>query len=155
MRGDVPLPTRDMPGPRLSLHGKLLVIDRRYSVVTSHNLDPRSENWNTENGLVVDDPEFAMALLRYVDRVTSPGNSWVSALQPTSGGIFSSINRAGTRVSRALPVLDLWPDYRFEQYDRAGDQEVPVGLSPEVAAWQRRWITSMVSRMMGFLRPIL
>jgi len=155
MRGDVPLPTREMPGPRLSLHGKLLVIDGRYSVVTSHNLDPRSESWNTENGIVVDDPAFAEALLRYVDQVTDPANSWVSALQPTSGGVLSSINRTGAALSRKLPILDIWPDYRFEQFDVNGDQTVPVGLSPEVAAWQRRWITSMVSRMMGFLRPIL
>ncbi|MEE4638404.1 MAG: phospholipase D family protein [Wenzhouxiangella sp.] len=166
MRGDPKQPTRDMPGPRLSLHGKVVVIDGRYSIVTSHNLDPRSESWNTENGILVDDPAFAAAVLESIDRIIAPENSWVSIMNPESDGLLTAMNRAGSRLSRRLPTLDLWPGYRFQQYRQPAEPEVPVksfdvseatgvGLDPEVAAWQRRWITAWVSRMMGFLRPLM
>ncbi|MFP4207183.1 MAG: phospholipase D-like domain-containing protein [Wenzhouxiangella sp.] len=157
MRGDPGQATRVMPGPRLSLHGKIVVVDARQSIVTSHNFDPRSERWNTENGIVVDDPDFAAAMLDYVGRITAAEISWVSSLRPAAGGWLSALNQTGSGLSRRLPTLDLWPGYRFEQYEQsatAGTAEA-VGLAPEVVAWQRRWITSFVSRMMGFLRPLL
>lgn len=166
MRGDPGQPTREMPGPRLSLHGKIVVVDGRSSIVTSHNLDPRSESYNTENGILVEDSAFAAALLAYIDRISAPDNSWVSAMQPEWGGPLTALNRAGSRLSRRLPTLDLWPDYRFEQFrveqDRASadalsaeGQVEGVGLAPEVVSLPRRWVTGWISRMMGFLRPLM
>lgn len=50
-------------GPeRLTLHTKLIVIDRRYLFVGSLNLDPRSIRINAEMGLLIDSPELAGAV---------------------------------------------------------------------------------------------
>ena len=168
MRGDPGQAVREMPGPRISLHAKLLVIDQRVSVVTSHNFDPRSEIYNTENGIVVEDAAFASALLSYIEPMTAAGNSWASLLHPDRVGPIAAIDRSAGRLSRRLPTLDLWPSYGFEQYRLAVDWsgETPqatvgaegqeaVGLSPEVISSRRRRVTALVSRMMGFLRPIL
>lgn len=47
-------------GPeQLTLHTKLIVIDRRYLFVGSLNLDPRSIEINAEMGLLIDAPELA------------------------------------------------------------------------------------------------
>lgn len=168
MRGDPRPATRDMPGPRLSLHAKLVIVDGHTSIVTSHNFDPRSEFYNTENGIVVEDAEFAAALLRFVGSLSAPDSSWVSATQPPLNQPLEAMDRALARMSRRMPVFDLWPRYRFDLY-WVPDEETaalagsaaflesaePVGLSPEVVAWQRRAITAWISRMMGFLGPIL
>ena len=44
---------------RLTLHTKLIVIDRRYLFVGSLNLDPRSIQINAEMGLLIDSPQLA------------------------------------------------------------------------------------------------
>lgn len=168
MRGDPRPATRDMPGPRISQHAKLVVVDGTTSIVTSHNLDPRSELYNTENGIVVHDANFSAALLEFIAAVSAPDSSWVSVMQPPLAQPFDAVDRSLSRVSRRLPVFDLWPRYRFEQF-RLPDEDTleligtleffeqaeAVGLAPEVVAWQRRWVTAWVSRMMGFIKPIL
>jgi putative cardiolipin synthase len=58
-------------GPH-NVHHKAFVIDDRWSMVGSLNLDPRSFNKNTEMIYVMDDPEFAAMLKesmqQYIDR---------------------------------------------------------------------------------------
>jgi len=155
MRADPGKATREMPGPRLSLHGKIAVVDGRYSIVTSHNFDPRSEGYNTENGIIVDDAAFASALLASVGRITTPEYSWISAMRPAGEGLLAALHRDGARLSRRLPTLDLWPGYRFEIREASVRGAGSVGLAPEVVAWERRWVTAMISRMLGFLRPLM
>jgi cardiolipin synthase C len=45
--------------PRVGLHGKVFVVDRRVMFIGSYNIDPRSAVLNTEMGIVFDDPELA------------------------------------------------------------------------------------------------
>jgi len=49
----------DAPLPGLTLHGKVIIIDRKQVFVGSYNLDPRSADINTEMGLVVNSPELS------------------------------------------------------------------------------------------------
>jgi putative cardiolipin synthase len=49
------------------LHSKVVVIDRKLSVLGSMNLDPRSATINTEMGVVVDSPTLALELARLID----------------------------------------------------------------------------------------
>ena len=51
--------TGDQGPEHLTLHTKLIVIDRRYTFVGSLNLDPRSIEINAEMGLLIDSPELA------------------------------------------------------------------------------------------------
>ena len=44
---------------QLTLHTKLIIVDRRYLVVGSPNMDPRSFEINAEKGLIIDSEELA------------------------------------------------------------------------------------------------
>jgi putative cardiolipin synthase len=59
-----------------SLHSKAAVIDRRTVFVGSLNLDPRSIQLNSEQGLLVTDTELAGQLLGLFDTMTSPAQAW-------------------------------------------------------------------------------
>ena len=57
---------REFKGPD-SLHAKSIVIDGRIVLVGSYNVDPRSQNLNTEVMCMADDPETARDLLQSID----------------------------------------------------------------------------------------
>jgi cardiolipin synthase C len=168
MRGDPAPATVDMPGPRISLHAKILVVDQLATAVTSHNFDPRSEIYNTENGIIVHDPEFARTMSSYIELMTKPRNAWRVAEKPTGPPLLGGLNRGLARASRRLPLLDIWPWYLTENYQLPSGTEsvephhpdfhqtwVPVGLAPEVVGGQRRFMTSVISRMFGFMWRIM
>ena len=57
-------------GPEvLTLHTKLILIDRRYLFVGSLNLDPRSLEINAEMGLLIDSEELVGAMATGLERV--------------------------------------------------------------------------------------
>lgn len=168
MRGDPAPPTSDRPGPRVSLHTKLLIVDNEVVALTSHNFDPRSQYYNTENGVIIRDGELARSLFASSQRLMEPRNSWRSAVRPRGPPVFGSINRGMARLFRRLPTLDVWPWYRTELYalpESAGDIPVddpafyevaePKGQSPEVANVHRRFMTEFIARLFGFLRPVM
>ena len=168
MRGDPAPATRDMPGPRISVHAKLLVVDQRLSVVTSHNFDPRSEIYNTENGIIVDDEDFARALTEFISPMTEPPNAWLVAMRSDGEAGMGGLGRRMAHASRRLPTFDLWPHYLTQNYQlpssipapdrddpRFHEHWVAVGQAPEVERGQRRIMTSLISRMFGFLWPIM
>ncbi len=112
-----PLPvTRS--GARMGLHAKSLVVDRRIGVIGTHNFDPRSENYNTEGAVIIEDPAFAEALAQSILRDIHPKNSWVVAPR-TKPPVLSGLNYSVGKASEALPLLDFWPwryatDYEFQ-----------------------------------------
>ena len=57
-----------------SLHAKYMVIDERYVFVGSANIDPRSNNLNTEIGIMVDSKELAEQTANLFDKTTSLDN---------------------------------------------------------------------------------
>jgi cardiolipin synthase C len=54
-------------GSRASLHSKAVVIDQRYSVIGSMNLDLRSQLKNSEVALLIRSPAFAQQATRQID----------------------------------------------------------------------------------------
>lgn len=64
---------REYRGPD-TLHAKTLVIDGRTVLVGSYNIDPRSENLNTEVMCMAEDETIARQLLASIDGHS--GNSW-------------------------------------------------------------------------------
>jgi len=58
------------------LHAKTMVFDRRHTFVGSYNLDPRSENLNTEMGLLVESESLAKAVADSIENDMAAGNSW-------------------------------------------------------------------------------
>lgn len=164
-----PLPvTRD--GARMGLHAKSLVVDRRVGVVGTHNFDPRSETYNTEGAVVIEDPVFAQALAASIERDISPANAWIVAPREKTP-VISGLNYSVGKVSEALPVLDFWPwryatNYEFKPGPdcpfplRRQDPQfhqcyVAVGDFPEVNVGPKWLLVRMLTAFGAGLVPIL
>ncbi len=164
--GRAPIET-GQPGPRISLHAKSLVVDRSIVMVGSHNFDPRSANYNTESGVIIDDPAFAMQVRAAILRDAAPRNAWlVAPRRPTP--VIGDVSQAIGDVSRRLPIFDLWPfgyatDYQLKPGCRPlppGDPDFlecwePVGDFPEVnlslTAIIARFVTAFGAGIQGIL----
>ena len=164
-----PLPvTRD--GARMGLHAKSLVVDRRVGVIGTHNFDPRSETYNTEGAVIVDDPAFAQALAASIGRDIEPENSWVVAPR-VKPPVLSGLNYSMGKVSEALPVLDFWPWRYATDYDFQPGPDCPepltrrdpgfhrcytaVGDFPEVNVGPKWLLVRMLTAFGSGLVPIL
>ena len=155
------------PGMRRGMHAKSIVIDRRIALIGSHNFDPRSDDLNTENGLIVWDPAFARALEADIALDLTPGNAWVIAPRALVPGV-TEVNSAIATVSEELPFFDLWP-FRYATswqlkpgqepvgpYDPAfGARYEPVGDFPEVAVSMKHLYTRILIAFGLGLAPIL
>jgi putative cardiolipin synthase len=84
-RAGVQQTTAQDPHKGVTLHAKSFVVDGRYTFVGSMNLDQRSANLNTEQGMVVDSPALAQAVAQYFATVTLPANSWRLAREDKGG----------------------------------------------------------------------
>ncbi|MBU1215781.1 phospholipase D family protein [bacterium] len=62
--------------PIFSLHAKTMVVDDSIIFIGTFNLDPRSENLNTEVGVIAKHDELARAVKREIEIDMSEGNSW-------------------------------------------------------------------------------
>lgn len=170
--GEIPTvganPSLDMPQPRSGLHAKSFVIDGHISMIGSHNMDPRGEGFNTENGVIIYDEPFARELERSIRKDIEPGNSWVAAMKPPQPPVLGSINGAIESVSRALPIFDIWPYRSTTIYelkpgatpmapgkDGFYENYQPLGSFPDVISRKRRWQVIMISSFMGFITPVL
>ncbi|NYF37063.1 phospholipase D family protein [Stenotrophomonas sp. JAI102] len=164
-----PLPVT-RKGARMGLHAKSMVVDRRIGVIGTHNFDPRSENYNTEGAVIIDDPVFAEALAQSILRDIHPQNSWVVAPR-AKPPVLSGLNYSVGKASEALPVLDFWPwryatDYEFQPGPACPDPlkrqdpafhtcYVAVGDFPEVNVGPKWLLVRMLTAFGAGLVPIL
>ena len=110
--------------PFLCLHAKSLVVDDRIAYVGSYNLDPRSENLNTEVGLLIEDDTFAQALRAEIERDMRAENSWVIARRAMPLGLESVNGLIGGVLS--LSPIDFWPIQNTSSFELIpGATEVP------------------------------
>ena len=68
--------------PVFALHAKTMVIDSRVVYIGTYNLDPRSENLNTEVGIIVNDETLAKSVEETITIDMAPGNSWSAKDNP-------------------------------------------------------------------------
>jgi putative cardiolipin synthase len=73
------IPAMTGASPVFSLHAKSVVVDSRIAFIGTFNLDPRSENLNTEVGAIIHDESVARALEALIERDMAPGSSWNAA----------------------------------------------------------------------------
>jgi phosphatidylserine/phosphatidylglycerophosphate/cardiolipin synthase-like enzyme len=156
--------TINMLAPRVGLHSKSFVVDGEVAMVGSHNFDPRSEGFNTENGLIVWDADFARALEALIRRDIEPQNSWVVAMLPDDDVPLAenvpvnhtaldstSFARGPTSVFELIPghepVPPDSPDFYRNYY--------PIGSFPEVVRTRRQYLVLFLGSIFGFLEPIL
>ncbi|MFN3965148.1 MAG: phospholipase D family protein [Silanimonas lenta] len=163
-----PVPLR-RAGVRTGLHAKSVVVDRRVAVVGTHNFDPRSDHWNTENLVIVEDAAFAAALARIIERDMAPENAWLIAPR-AKPPLFSGLSYGLGKLSEALPVFDLWvwPFPYARSYELVeGCEPLPwgdprfhecwrdVGDFPEVGVGSKRIYTRILTGFGAGLVPIL
>jgi len=79
-----------------SLHTKAIVFDGKRAFVGSMNLDPRSQRWNTEIGVLVESPELAQQILKIIHIGARPDNSYHVTLDTTKGA-KGKLNWIGTK----------------------------------------------------------
>ena len=156
--------TIPMPAPRIGLHSKSFVVDGRVAMIGSHNFDPRSEGFNTENGIIVWDENFAGELERLIRRDIEPKNSWVVAMKPDKEQEKTAIEP----VPKTNPEFKPWSNSSTSVFELApGKEPVPpdspdfyssyyqVGSFPEVVRTRRQVTVIFLGSFFGFLEPIL
>jgi phosphatidylserine/phosphatidylglycerophosphate/cardiolipin synthase-like enzyme len=94
--------------PYLCLHAKSMVVDDEIAFIGSYNLDPRSENINTEVGLVVQDRRFAKRLKDNIKKDMEPQNSWIIGKKKIPLGLTMP-NAVVGEFSSLIPLMDPWP----------------------------------------------
>jgi phosphatidylserine/phosphatidylglycerophosphate/cardiolipin synthase-like enzyme len=156
--------TIPMPAPRSGLHSKSFVVDGRVAMIGSHNFDPRSEGFNTENGLIVWDVAFARAVEQLIRRDTEPQNSWVVAMRPEGEQAETAIEAPADSNTEFLPwfygstsVYELAPGKAPLSSDAPDFYRhyYPVGSFPEVIRTRRQINVLFLGSFFGFLEPIL
>ncbi|HSC14406.1 MAG TPA: phospholipase D family protein [Gammaproteobacteria bacterium] len=89
--------------PVFAVHAKSLVVDRRAAFVGTYNLDPRSENLNTEVGVIIHDVAQAAAVADAIATDMLPANSWNAATDDPDR-YASSAKRVRAWVMSWLPL---------------------------------------------------
>lgn len=117
-------------GVRIGLHAKSMVIDERIGVVGTHNFDPRSDRYNTESAVVIEDPGFAHALAASIGRDIAPANAWTIARRDKPV-VFSGLEYSLAKVSERLPIFDLWPMRYATSYEFKPGPQCPMPLPPK------------------------
>lgn len=118
--GKAPLTSK---GVRVGMHAKSIVIDGQLTLIGSHNFDPRSDNYNTESGLIIHDRAVAELVRSAILGDTEPQNAWTIAKRPRTN-LLHRINNAIADFSEALPLFDFWP-FRY-----ATSYELNPGCAP-------------------------
>jgi phosphatidylserine/phosphatidylglycerophosphate/cardiolipin synthase-like enzyme len=162
-----PAPLRS-EGRRSGLHAKSIVIDDDFSMVGSHNFDPRSDHYNTESGVIIYDHAFADELRQAILRDTEPQNAWVIAPRRPVVPVLTDINQAIGTVSESLPLFDLWPFRYATSFDlkpgcpplRASDPRFyecyrPVGDFPDVNLSPKWIITRLITAFGSSAKGVL
>lgn len=156
--------TMRMPAPRTGLHSKSFVVDGEVAMIGSHNFDPRSEGFNTENGVIVWDKPFAQHLESLIRRDIEPQNSWVVAMKPRGEQAETALEPPADVAGRYEP----WPWSDTSAYELAPGKEplppdhpdfyrhyYPMGSFPEVVRTRRQYLVIFLGSFFFFLEPIL
>jgi putative cardiolipin synthase len=88
--------------PVFALHAKTMAVDGRIAYIGTFNLDPRSENLNTEVGVVVYHPVLAKQVQALIETDMRPENSWNAADEPDQYVPLTKRGRA--RLWQLLPL---------------------------------------------------
>jgi len=90
----------------LGLHAKTLVVDGKVAFIGTFNLDPRSQNLNTEVGAVIHNEHVASAVEAAIETDMLPGNSWNAATDEPDQYV-PLLKRARARFWRVMPIKPL------------------------------------------------
>jgi putative cardiolipin synthase len=92
--------------PITALHAKTMVVDSKVAYIGTFNFDPRSENLNTESGVIIHNEELARVLDTAIETDMRQDNSWNAASDNPDRHVPSS-KRSKLRVLQAMPIKPL------------------------------------------------
>lgn len=92
--------------PVFALHAKTMVVDSKIVYIGTFNLDPRSENLNTEVGVIIHDESLARAVEAAIETDMLPGNSW-DAANDRPDQYVSFLKRSRVRFWQFMPIKPL------------------------------------------------
>jgi len=122
--------------PFLSLHAKSFVIDEKVAFIGSYNLDPRSEIYNTELGVIIHDEVFSCKLKQSIQQDILPRNSYLIGIKKDRP-ILSKINRVLYSISETFPFIDLWPIRPHSSFElKRNKLSVPLGHKDFFQNWK-------------------
>lgn len=99
-------PATQNKNPVFALHAKTLVVDAQVVYIGTFNLDPRSENLNTEVGVIVRNKSLAQAVEANIETDMQPENSWNAATDnPDQYVAFGKRSKA--RFWQVMPIKPL------------------------------------------------
>ncbi|GAB3790894.1 phospholipase D-like domain-containing protein [Dyella agri] len=166
-RRNRPAPLRSN-GRRYSLHAKSMVVDNSFAMVGSHNFDPRSDHYNTEAAVIVQDPRFASELRDSILEDTQPQNAWTIGKREPTIPVLGDISLAIGDVSARLPLFDLWPFRYATSYEikpgcgplapdnpKFRECYTPVGDFPDVAISPKLIYTRLITAFGAGVKGIL
>ena len=91
--------------PLFALHAKSMVVDSKIAYIGTFNFDPRSENLNTEVGVVMHHPALARQVQTLIETDMRPENSWNAANAPDR---YVPLTKRGyVRLWQLLPLKPL------------------------------------------------
>lgn len=91
--------------PVFAIHAKTLVVDSAIVYIGTFNLDPRSENLNTEVGVIVSHETLARSVEAAIETDMQAPNSWSATDDPDQH--VSLIKRTRARLWQLLPIKPL------------------------------------------------
>jgi len=92
--------------PIFSIHAKTLVVDGQVAYIGTFNFDPRSENLNTEVGVIIRDARLAGAVRAAIEVDMAAGNAWNAATDDPDQ-YAGWAKRAKVRLLQLLPLRPL------------------------------------------------
>ena len=108
LRPDAAIKTQTDTPPVVSgfigLHSKASVVDRSRVYIGSFNLDPRARDYNTEMGVLIDNPELAEELAQLAEELMQPKNSWQVKLNDEGNLVWQS----GDDIRTRQPAQNFW-----------------------------------------------
>ncbi len=92
--------------PKFAIHAKTMVIDSETVFIGTFNFDPRSENLNTEIGVVIHNSVLANSVENAIKTDMLPENSW-NAANDNPDQYVSLTKRSKVRFLQMLPLKAL------------------------------------------------
>jgi putative cardiolipin synthase len=92
--------------PVFALHAKTMVVDGKTVYIGTFNFDPRSQNLNTEVGVISHDEALARAVEASIETDMAPGNSWNAATDDPDQHA-SLAKRTKVRLYQVMPIKPL------------------------------------------------
>lgn len=92
--------------PVFAIHAKTMVVDAKTVYIGTFNFDPRSENLNTEVGLIVHEQNLAKKVQASIERDMEAANSWNAAVDNPDQYV-SILKRTKVRFWQLLPIKPL------------------------------------------------